>query len=83
MSNHAHLIIPCQRGVATKAGSVHSIFSKDRKPGKKEGAILCLKDPLFQSSVDWPPEVHQKPTSNPTKNTQQGRRQDFHRGVSK
>ena len=32
--------------------------------------ILCLKDPHSQPSVDWPPEVHRKPTSNPTQLSQ-------------
>ena len=55
--------------MAAKAGSVHLIFSKDWKLGRKGGArphpILC---PHSQSSVDWPQEVHQKLTSNPTSN---------------
>ena len=36
MSNHAHLITPCQRGVAANASSVHLIPSKDRKLGARQ-----------------------------------------------
>ena len=87
MSNHAPFNYPCQRGVAAKAGCVHLIFSKDRKLLRLEGRgqttlTATLKDPLSQSSVGWPPEVHQKPTSNPTKTTQRSQSQNAHNSIT-
>ena len=45
--------------------------SKARLEGRSlaSSSILCLKDTHFQSSVNWPPEVHRKPTNLLTHNS--------------
>ena len=53
------------RGVAARAGSVHLMYSNDRKLGWNWGPrttqnnnILFLKDAHSQSKIEWPPKVH-------------------------
>ena len=89
MSNHAHLITPAKGVWLLRPEVFILILSKDRNLGRKEGAdhnhsntILYLKDPRSQPSVDWPLEVHQKSTSNPTKTTQLSQSTQLHHDCS-
>ena len=74
MSNHAHLITPAKGVWLLRPEVFIQYCQRTGSQARREGPdhthsnnILCLKDPLFESSVDWPLEVHRKPTSNPQK----------------
>ena len=68
LSNHIYLITYVTGGVAASWWCSFNILI-----GPEEGRSLatrqCLKDPHFQSSVDWLLEAHRKPTNNSTKTT--------------
>ena len=79
--NHDHLIVYITGvTVAAIAWIVHLMFSIDQKLDRKGGNSprphQCHPMPQghctfhAQSNAHRPPEVHQKPTNNPTKNTQ-------------
>ena len=74
--------------MAAKGGSVqllNALNGPEARFGRKgpchthSTTILCLKDTHSQPCVDWPPEVHRKPTNNPTKTTLHPQGQNTHK----
>ena len=72
--NHVHC-----RGVAARAGSVHLIYSIDRKLGQKGGDRTHPQQhhPVpqggpFSKKFDRPPEAHRKSTNNANSTAQPG-----------